>query len=170
MHQIFPLYCLLATAACLAMITPINEGYNLNLTLVGEIGDQYWVLTEENFPPNVSRIELSSESSTTAMTPSSDTVCDVRNRAPAGDCLALINALEVDQRPVPRAPRHIAWRTCFVSWHTPTEASMWEFHGVAHEIFRQCNFEGGVSGRHLHTYIGQSKDMIVCLSNRQRFC
>lgn len=170
MQQIFPLCCLLATAACLAMTSPKKEGYHLNLTLAGKIGDQYWLLNEENFPPNVSRTELSSDSSSAAITPPSDTICDVRNRAPAGDCLALINALEVDQKPVPHAPRDIVWRSCFVSWHTPTEASMWDFHGVAGEIFRQCNFEGGVSGRYLHTLIGGSKDMIVCLSNRQRFC
>lgn len=163
MHPLAPLSLLISAISCAAISTP--GGYNLNLTLEGSGNDQYWILREENYPIFFNQGDLST---TNSFPPIEDIQCDHVNRAPVADCRGLIQAIAVDQGFIPKAPRHIQYKMCFMSWHTVTIGRIWDFAGTVEKIFRVCNYEDGVSGRHLGS--GSAGDPVVCLSNRRKFC
>jgi len=147
MHLLYILPLVLNLASASIIIPADREACHLNLTLAGSGTSQYWVLTDAIFPPLVSRTTLASSSDIFSIL-SLDTSCDRGNRAPELDWMALVNALSVDSGAIQRKPRHIQYRGCYVSWHTPMSGHVTTLFPYARDIFFNCGVRDGVSGAH----------------------
>ncbi|KAF2130575.1 hypothetical protein P153DRAFT_221241 [Dothidotthia symphoricarpi CBS 119687] len=164
---ILSLLCSVASSATLTTRQD-HDAYPLNLTLAGPPDAQYWLLSEENMPPGISRTTFDEEDASPRLIRRA-TECSGDHRANTGDCVALINALNGDSNLIQNSPRNIRYNNCYVSWSSVVSGVRWEFTPHARDVYNVCNSNGAVSGLKRDASIG-GRSTTVCLSNRASGC
>ncbi|KAH6855937.1 hypothetical protein B0I37DRAFT_338499 [Chaetomium sp. MPI-CAGE-AT-0009] len=148
-----------------------STGYRLNLTLVNEGKDQYWLLTDDNLPAGLpaAPAALTSRSSAQGLQARDSPVCSGNHQAPTGDCYNLLAALSNDLNEIPESPRNIRYTNCYVSWSKVAHGVRAELYNAGVDIYNTCNSNGRVSGLKRNVNI-QGTTLTQCLSDRPNGC
>lgn len=167
--QLLAILSLLAVGSVATANAGQNQDlYSLNLTLAGPPDEQYWLLTEENMPPGISRTTFIEETPSARLT-RRDIKCSNDHRANTGDCFALINALTRDGNSIQNSPRDIRYNNCYVSWSAVISGARFELTPHAREVYNSCNSNGKISGLKRDVNIG-GRSVTVCMSDRPKGC
>jgi hypothetical protein len=149
-----------------------SDGYHLNLTLVTEGKDQYWLLTDDNLPAGLPAAPgtLSSRSPSQGGLQARDSpVCSGNHQANTGDCYNLLSALSNDLNEIPESPRNIRYTNCYVSWSKVARGVRAHLYNAGVDIYNTCNSNNRVSGLKRNVNI-QGTTLTECLSDRPNGC
>ncbi|KAK3294181.1 uncharacterized protein B0H64DRAFT_475687 [Chaetomium fimeti] len=148
-----------------------SAGYHLNLTLVTEGKDQYWLLTDDNLPAGLPATPgtLTSRSSHPGLQARDTPECSGNHQAPTGDCYNLLAALSNDLNEIPESPRNIRYTNCYASWSRAASGVRAELYNAGADIYNTCNSNGRVSGLKRNVNI-QGTTLTQCLSDRPNGC
>jgi hypothetical protein len=149
-----------------------SAGYHLNLTLVTEGENQYWLLTDDNLPAGLpaAPTTLAARAPNQGGLQARDApTCSGSHQANTGDCYNLLAALSNDLNEIPHSPRNIRYTNCYASWSKPASGVRAELYSAAVDIYNTCNSNGKVSGLKRNVNIGGTV-LTQCLSDRATGC